>query len=91
MVRQLRPYLVNRGGLLGFYHVNVGMAVRRRYLESVEAQKKAHSQLAVYFASQPLGTRKVEELPWLYSQASDLNQLANLLQRTWSSSRKHAE
>jgi WD40 repeat protein len=52
VLRQLRPYLLNRAGLTNFYHRNLSKAVRERYLETEEKQRTAHARLADYFGCQ---------------------------------------
>jgi WD40 repeat protein len=53
VLRQLRPYLLSRGGLLDFYHRNLFKAVRERYFATPEKQEAAHARLADYFHGQP--------------------------------------
>jgi tetratricopeptide (TPR) repeat protein len=89
LLRQLRPYLLNRGGLLNFYHANVARAVRQRYFQGQEDERSSHRLLADHFAAQPLGARKVDELPWQLVQAREWTRLAALfadldfLQAAW--------
>src|SRR5262249_22072581 len=52
VLRQLRPYLLSRAGLLDFYHRNLFKAVGARYLASEEKQRTAHARLAAYFQEQ---------------------------------------
>ncbi len=49
VLRQLRPYLLSRAGLLDFYHRNLFKAVRERYLDTAEGQQAAHRILAEHF------------------------------------------
>jgi WD40 repeat protein len=49
VLRQLRPYLLSRGGLLDFYHRNLLRAVRQRYLDTPATEQAAHARLADYF------------------------------------------
>jgi WD40 repeat protein len=51
-LRQLRPYLARRTGLLGFNHPGLLQAVQRYYLDTAEKQGNAHRQLAERFAAQ---------------------------------------
>jgi hypothetical protein len=71
--------LVSRSGLIGFFHDYLRKAVRRRYLPTPEAQHADHLQLAAYFAAQPLGPRKVDELPWQLAEAKAWHRLHDLL------------
>src|SRR5262249_20892225 len=52
VLRQVRSYLLSRGGLLDFYHRNLRKAVRARYLNTVNAQARTHDILAAYFGEQ---------------------------------------
>jgi WD40 repeat protein len=49
VLRQLRPYLLSRGGLLDFYHRDLLRAVRQRYLDTPEKEQAAHARLAAFF------------------------------------------
>ncbi len=51
-LRQLRPYLQNVGGLLGFFHGNLLQAVRRHYLDTDDQRRTAHARLGDYFEPQ---------------------------------------
>jgi hypothetical protein len=68
VLRQLRPYLLRRAGLIDFYHRNLLTAVRECYLPSEEQRRAGHSRLAAYFDSSDQGARKVDELPWQLAQ-----------------------
>ncbi len=61
VLRQLRPYLLSRAGLLDFYHRNLFKAVRERYLPSEERQRQAHVRLAEYFNAQDYWLESLEE------------------------------
>lgn len=52
ILRQMRPYLLKRGSLLGFYHDRVLSAVRQKYLTTLELRVAAHARLAAYFNAQ---------------------------------------
>jgi tetratricopeptide (TPR) repeat protein len=74
--------LMSRSGLLGFAHDYLRQAVEMandRYLSTPEGQRAAHAGLADYFASRPLGPRKVDELPWQLGQAEAWQRLYDLL------------
>jgi len=86
VLRQLRPYLLNREGLLTFYHDNLRIAVISRYIDSNAQQQGAHGRLADYFAGQPFylpnrvaNARKADELPWQLFQAARRGDLESLL------------
>ena len=78
ILRQLRPYLLSRSGLLNFYHTQVGAAVRRRYLAD-EAAPPVHRRIAAFFESQESGERRLEELPWQLQRAEEWDRLARVL------------
>ena len=61
--------LVSRSGLVGFAHDYLRKAVAQRYVPAEEERKSAHERLAEYFRPQPLGPRKVDELPWQLARA----------------------
>ena len=61
VLRQLRPYMLSRAGLIHFYHRNLFKAVRERYLPSVEQQRQAHARLAEYFNAQDYWLESLEE------------------------------
>jgi len=90
VLRQLRPYLFSRAGLIDFYHRNLFKAVRERYLSSEEQQRPAHVRLADYFQScrgHDAIPRVLDEVPFqlaaakswqgLYALLSNLNFLMN--------------
>src|SRR5262249_15362437 len=49
ILRQMRAYLLSRGGLLDFYHRNLFKAVRERHLNTSETQSAGHARMAAYF------------------------------------------
>ena len=64
ILRQLRPYLIDRQGLLGLYHRELELAVRSRYLVNTRParhalaptrskEEEARWRLAHYFEAQP--------------------------------------
>jgi len=71
--------LVSRSGLIGFFHDYLRQAVEDRYLPGDEKKKAARLRLADYFDGQELSPRKVDELPWQLSEASDWQRLYDLL------------
>ena len=60
--------LVNRSGLLAFFHDFLRQAVESRYLGSKEEAADAHFAIAAYFDKKELSERKITELPWQYAQ-----------------------
>jgi len=61
ILRQIRPYLLSRGGLIDFYHRTLFKAVFERYLFSSEKQVAAHARLAEYFYAQDYFIESLEE------------------------------
>ncbi len=61
ILRQLRPYLLSRGGLLDFYHRNLFKAVREKHLTTDELQSAAHARLAAYFNGQDYFLESLDE------------------------------
>ncbi len=49
ILRQLRPYLVNRSGLLDFFHSNLLQAIERYFLNGMQQRHAVHCRLADYF------------------------------------------
>jgi tetratricopeptide (TPR) repeat protein len=78
ILRQLRPYLLDRSGLLGFYHRNLLHAVEGRYLAEPHQRRAAHARLARFFWGAERNARTVEELPWQLAQAGAWDELAKL-------------
>lgn len=89
VLRQLRQYLLDRGGLLDFYHRDLLRAVRGRYLTADEPRRAAHDRLARFFLSQPSwifedgerqpNERRADELPGHLRQARRWEDFAGLL------------
>jgi len=71
--------LVNRSGLLTFFHDFLRQAVERRYLPDDVGKEAARRKLAGYFLSKENGPRKVDEAPWLLFQLHDWDRLSRLL------------
>jgi tetratricopeptide (TPR) repeat protein len=65
----LRTAIVNRAGLLNFFHDYLRQAVEQRYLTDVDEKRAVHRQLADFFEQLPLDTRKADELPYQLEQA----------------------
>ena len=79
--------LVNRSGLIGFFHDYLRQAVEGRYLPTEEDRRRAHVRLAGYFGRQELGARQIDELPWQLAQAEAWQPLYDLLADRRSSMR----
>jgi tetratricopeptide (TPR) repeat protein len=79
VLRQLRPYLLNRAGLLDFFHVNLARSVGQRCLATADARRAGHVRLADFFAARELDARQVQELPWQLARAGEWHRLADRL------------
>jgi tetratricopeptide (TPR) repeat protein len=71
--------LVVRGGRIGFATTAHRTAVADRYLPDQASRARAADRLARHFATEPLGPRVVEELPWAQLAAGDLDGLVATL------------
>ena len=65
----LDEMLLESGGRILFAHDYAKIAVRDRYLPTEKKQQQAHRSLAKYFASKPVDSRVVEELPHQWREA----------------------
>jgi hypothetical protein len=97
----LRPYLMQRGNLLDFFHGQVREAVQERYLADGEARREAHADIARYFRYRvdPAGdgsfggdsVRGLSELPWHLTEAGLWDELTDTLTNFRFLERKVAE
>jgi hypothetical protein len=60
LTQLLRPYLMQRGELLDFYHCQFREAVGHAYLEGDDKKLKAHTELSEYFHAQDYWRESVE-------------------------------
>ncbi|XP_071175248.1 uncharacterized protein [Mytilus edulis] len=67
--------LVNRNGLLNFFHDHLRQAVEKKYLSDAEAKRNGYLRLANFFVSKETSNRTVEELPFLLTRANELERL----------------
>lgn len=86
----LRPYLMQRGELLDFYHSQLHLAASDLWLHSVSQQKETHLHLADYFRNRarPEGqnqwrqdARSLSELPYHLANADKKKELQELFTR----------
>ncbi len=75
----LRTAIVNRAGLLNFFHDYLRQAVEQRYLTDAEEKRAVHRQLADFFETLPLDTRKADELPYQLEQAGETGRLQDCI------------
>lgn len=86
VLRQLRPYLAQRGALMSFFHRGLADAVGRRYLSTSDDRRAAHQAMAAFFAAMPdriagsriPNARRADELPWQLAQAEQWHTLSAL-------------
>lgn len=71
--------LARRGGHLCFFHDYLRQAVERRYLATPARRRRMHGRLADYFSAQPIGDRRIEELPWQLERSSRRRALKDCL------------
>jgi len=92
VLRQLRPYLMRRGDVTGFFHDALRKAVRSGYLHEEDKRQDAYLRLADYFDRQENfldgadseertpNARKVDELPFQLLRGGDEHRLGKRLQ-----------
>lgn len=51
--------LVNRNGILNFFHDHLRQAVENKYLQTADDKMAAYRKLAQFFESRPIDDRKV--------------------------------
>lgn len=56
--------LVNRSGLIDFFHDHLRNAVKKRHLYSEKDKKEAHIHIARYFGIKDINARVAYERPW---------------------------
>ncbi|XP_038072011.1 uncharacterized protein LOC119740704 [Patiria miniata] len=71
----LEENLVNRNGILNFFHDHLRQAVERKYLSTPELKREAFLALANWFNTQDIDDRYVEEVPYLLAQAKEFKRL----------------
>ena len=74
-----RESFINRDGILTFFDQSLRKAVEREYLADDREKNVARRELADYFASRPLSSRKIDELPWQLTELRAWQELAELL------------
>ncbi|XP_071959589.1 uncharacterized protein [Antedon mediterranea] len=71
----LEENVINRNGVLNFFHDHLRQAVERKYLNTPELKKECYLNLADFFNKKDIDNRYTEEVPFLFSQAGDLRRL----------------
>ncbi|KAL4236673.1 hypothetical protein ACF0H5_005057 [Mactra antiquata] len=71
--------LVNRDGILNFFHDHLRQAVEKKYLSKDNDKKACYLKLADYFEKKELSSRKVEELPTLLTKACEWDRLKSTI------------
>ncbi|XP_070541009.1 uncharacterized protein [Ptychodera flava] len=75
----LEDNLINRNGILNFFHDHLRQAVEARYLPTQEDKQQHYRALANFFANRPIDDRVVDELPFLWAQANELERLRSTI------------
>jgi tetratricopeptide (TPR) repeat protein len=71
--------MVNRSGLIGFFHSYMRSAVERRYLPTEARRHRTHLEIAAYFRGRESSPRRSRELPWQFNQGQAWEELEALL------------
>ncbi|XP_071959587.1 uncharacterized protein [Antedon mediterranea] len=71
----LEENVINRNGVLNFFHDHLRQAVERKYLNTPELKRQCYIDLANFFNRKDIDDRYTEEVPFLFSQAGDLRRL----------------
>ena len=71
--------LVEKDGRITFFHDYLRNAVEHRYFPDEKPKRAAHLMVADYFAMQPEGLRRIEELPWQLAESAEWERLVALL------------
>jgi tetratricopeptide (TPR) repeat protein len=79
LAQLLRPYLMQRGELLDYYHDQCREAAVAMYLPSETLQRQAHTRLADFFERHSTGSRQVGEFPWQLAAAKEWERLYDWL------------
>lgn len=75
----LEGALMNRAGVLTFFHEELRAAVRARYTPTDKLLKEQREALIRYFLEQTIDDRVAEELPWLQHEVGDTEGLVRSL------------
>ncbi|XP_033103648.1 uncharacterized protein LOC117106392, partial [Anneissia japonica] len=65
----LEENLINRNGVLNFFHDHLRQAVERKYLNTPELKRQCYVDVADFFNKKDIDDRYTEEVPYLLSQA----------------------
>jgi hypothetical protein len=87
VLRQLRPYLLNRDNLIDFYHRNLAEAIARYYFATPKRETQAHTRLANYFRAQADPDHSGR---WLGKEPRGFTELPHHLDRAQRDAELHA-
>jgi len=76
----LEESLVNRQGLLNFFHDYLREAVYERYIRSADNENSVRERIVEYFISSETDYRKSDELPWQLKKLGKWDDLAAVMQ-----------
>nr|XP_006817896.1 PREDICTED: uncharacterized protein LOC100371827 [Saccoglossus kowalevskii] len=71
--------LINRNGIVNFFHDHLRQAVEARYLPTAEDKQQKYGYLAAFFESRESDDRVADELPYLLAKAGDLTKLRTVI------------
>lgn len=72
-------HLTKPNGRYTFFHDYLRAAVQKRYLSNPIIARNRHRALGRYFATQPVSLRRIDEEPWQWIEAGDIQHLSRLL------------
>jgi len=75
----IEEHLINRGGLYGFFHDFIRLAVKNRYLREKELVDGERRKIADYFEGREIDNQRVRELPFQLFELGDRDRLYALL------------
>ncbi|MDB5034413.1 MAG: tetratricopeptide repeat domain containing protein [Chlorobi bacterium] len=77
LLKELEFHVMERDGMLSFFHDHLRDAVRNRYvsIDGGDGGNALHHMLAAYFAGTPWSPRRAEEEPWQFRQAEAWKEL----------------
>ena len=74
----MRPYLINKNGILSYAFSALNDAVKKCYIITDDIQKSIRLRLATYFADKT-NAHAMEELPWLLEKTGSWEKLYDVL------------
>ena len=75
----IEEHLINRGGLYGFFHDFIRLAVKNRYLSGKELVDGERRKIADYFEGREIDSQRVRELPFQLFELGEKDRLYSVL------------